>query len=112
MAKAKTGWKQVLVSERGKQRKRLALTREVLWYKVCPDKLVRLVISRDPEGKQHDDFFFTTDLSATAAQVIGQWPQVEQAVELQPAQEEAEALTFSSPLPLLTKLQAESSRVI
>jgi hypothetical protein len=32
---------------------------------------VLLVISRDPEGKEHDDFFFTTDLSLTPAQVIG-----------------------------------------
>ena len=30
-----------------------------------------LVISRDPEGRERDDFFFTTDLSLTAEQVIG-----------------------------------------
>jgi hypothetical protein len=32
---------------------------------------VLLVISRDPEGKERDDFFFTTDPSLTAGQVIG-----------------------------------------
>jgi hypothetical protein len=32
---------------------------------------VRLGIRRDPEGKEHDDFFFTTDVSLTAEQVIG-----------------------------------------
>jgi hypothetical protein len=73
MAKAKTGWKEVLVWERGKQRTRLALTREVLWYKVSPNRPVLLVISRDPDGKEQDDFFFTTDPSATAAEVIGQY---------------------------------------
>ena len=32
---------------------------------------VLLVISRDPDGKERDDFFFTTDLSMAPAEVIG-----------------------------------------
>jgi hypothetical protein len=35
--------------------------------------LVLLVIVRDPTGKQQDDFFFTTDLSAGAATVASQY---------------------------------------
>ena len=30
-----------------------------------------LVISRDPAEKEKDDFFFTTDTTLTAAEVIG-----------------------------------------
>jgi hypothetical protein len=61
MAQAKTGWRRVMVCERGKNKERLLLVREVMWFKVLPRKLVRLVIVRDPQGKQKDDFFFTSD---------------------------------------------------
>jgi len=77
MAKVKTGWRKVTVEERGKKKERLLLTREVLWYKVLPGKLVRLVIIRDPQGKQKDDFFFTTDLECApeniGANYAGRW---------------------------------------
>ena len=63
MAKRKSGWRMVDTCERGKQRKRLVYTRKVLWYKVDKEKLVLLVISRDPNGIEKDDFFFTTDLT-------------------------------------------------
>jgi len=56
--------------------KRLIYTRKVVWYRVS-QKPVLLVISRDPTGKEKDDFFFTTDLSLTAAEVVsgfaGRW---------------------------------------
>jgi hypothetical protein len=49
----------------------------VLWYSVNPKELVRLVIVRDPAGVEPDDFFVTTDLSAsgadTAARYAGRW---------------------------------------
>jgi hypothetical protein len=32
--------------------------------------MVRLIIVRDPEGKEPDDYFFTTDLQSTAAHVL------------------------------------------
>ena len=77
MAKAKTGWRKVVVGERGKKKERLLLVRDVMWYKVRPGKLVRLVISRDPEGKQKDEFFFTTDIENTPQTVVstyaGRW---------------------------------------
>ncbi len=51
---------------------------DVLWYQVRKDALVRLVIVRDPSGIEPDDFFVTTDLSATGAQTAtryaGRWP--------------------------------------
>jgi hypothetical protein len=44
--------------------------RVVLWYKVSHTPVL-LVISRDPAGREQDDFFFTTDLKLTPAEVIG-----------------------------------------
>ena len=70
MVKGIRNWTVVETRERGKQRKRLVYVRKVVWYKVL-HKPVLLVISRDPAGKEKDDFFFTTDLSLAGAQVIG-----------------------------------------
>ncbi len=71
------GWTLTQVNERGRNVKRLLLARPVLWYQVCPDRLVLLVIVRDPSGRQPDDFFFTTDLEASpdavASQYAGRW---------------------------------------
>jgi hypothetical protein len=76
MAKRIRHFRLVKTCERGKSRKRLVYTRKVVWYRVS-QKPVLLVISRDPAGKEKDDFFFTTDLSLTAAEVIsdfaGRW---------------------------------------
>ena len=60
----------VKVRERGKIKTRLVYTRKVLWYRVS-HKPILLVISRDPAGKEKDDFFFTTDVTMTPAEVIG-----------------------------------------
>ena len=76
MTKTIHNFKLVKTCERGKSRKRLVYTIKVVWYRVSL-KPVLLVISRDPTGKEKDDFFFTTDLSLTAAEVIsgfaGRW---------------------------------------
>ena len=63
-------WKQVETRERGILRKRLVYTRPVIWAKV--PKPILLVISRDPEGKEADDFFFSTDVKDDPARVIGE----------------------------------------
>ena len=70
MARRVRSWRSVTTTERGKVRKRLVYARQVLWYRVSKTPVL-LVISRDPEGRERDDFFFTTDLSLTAGQVIG-----------------------------------------
>ncbi len=63
---------------RGTLTEHLIYTRDVLWYRVNKIELVRLVIVRDPTSVETDDFFFTTDLSATGAQTAsryaGRWP--------------------------------------
>jgi hypothetical protein len=63
-------WKLVETLERGKIRKRLVYCRKVIWYNVSA-RPVLLVISRDPKGKEKDDFFFTTDLNLSPSAVIG-----------------------------------------
>jgi hypothetical protein len=76
MAAHVRNWKSISVNERGKIRKRLVYSRVVLWYGVSHEP-VRLVIVRDPEGKQPDDFFFSTDVTLTEEQVVeayaGRW---------------------------------------
>jgi hypothetical protein len=62
-------WKTVTFSQRGTMAERLVYTCIVLWPSVSR-KPIRLVISRDPRGKEKDDFFFTTDLEMSAAKVL------------------------------------------
>jgi hypothetical protein len=70
MARRVRAWRSVTTIERGKSKTRLVYTRKVFWYRVSKTPVL-LVISRDPQGKQRDDFFFTTDVSLTAEQVVG-----------------------------------------
>lgn len=66
-------WQRVDIDVRGHSIERLVCVQDVLWYKINKHGLVRLVIVRDPEGNEPDDFFFTTDLSATGAQVVSRY---------------------------------------
>ena len=73
----KRQWKEETVVLRGKEKKRLVWSRKVLWYKVKPKSAVLLVVCRDPDGKEPDDFFCTTDTNQTAQHVVesyaGRW---------------------------------------
>jgi len=69
MASHIQNWKMVTFRQRGKTVKRLVYTRVVLWYKVSR-KPILLVISRDPNGKEKDDFLFTTDVTMKPADVL------------------------------------------
>ena len=62
-------WQKVKVRERGKSRTRLVYSKVLLWYRVS-QRPILLVISRDPEGKEKDDFFFTTDVTMDPVEVI------------------------------------------
>ena len=66
-------WRRVDIDVRGRTVTRLLYTRSVLWYTVSPRALVRLVIVRDPQNLERDDFFFSTDLAATAADVASRY---------------------------------------
>jgi len=78
MAQRARSWKRVETCERGKPRVRRVYTRRILWYHVCPDHEVLLVLSRDPDGKEKDDCFVTTDLALAPATVVSEfanrWP--------------------------------------
>jgi hypothetical protein len=63
LAKAATGFIEVELDWRGRKLTKLVWSRDVVWYRVCPNALVSLVVVRDPHGHEPDDFFFTTDLS-------------------------------------------------
>ena len=62
---------------RGRQVRRLLWCLQVVWYEVCPDRPLLLVIVRDPDRKQADDFFFSTDLAMAPEMVArtyaGRW---------------------------------------
>jgi hypothetical protein len=70
MARRVHSWRPVVTLERGQTRKRWIYARQVVWYHVSKTPVL-LVISRDPAGKERDDFFFTTDLSLRPEQVVG-----------------------------------------
>jgi len=69
MAQGVGPWQNVEVRERGQSRTRLLYSKVLLWYRVSPQPIL-LVISRDPEGKEKDDFFFTTEVRMSPAEVI------------------------------------------
>lgn len=66
-------WKLVKVNMRGRKVLRLVAEYTVLWYHVCKARPVKLVITRDPDGTEHDDFFFTTDVNLAPEVVITQY---------------------------------------
>lgn len=65
-------WRPVEVCERGQMRTRLVYTQVLLWYRVLHQPIL-LVISRDPKGKEKDDFLFSTDVTMDPATVIGDY---------------------------------------
>ena len=62
---------------RGDKATKLIWSKPVLWYRVSPKAMVLLIVVRDPEGNEPDDFFFTTDLSMKPTEVLsvygGRW---------------------------------------
>jgi len=62
-------WRTVTFRQRGKTANRLVYTRVVLWYAVSR-KPILVVVSRDPDGKEKDDFFFTTDVTMDPGEVL------------------------------------------
>lgn len=66
-------WKQVKINMRGREVLRLVAEHNVLWYHVCKTRPVKIVITRDPDGIEPDDFFFTTDVELAPEVVIAQY---------------------------------------
>ena len=66
----KKGWQKITVAKQGYQVGRLVLGLVCLWYHVCREAPIRLVIVRDPAGKEKDDFFFCTDAGVPEAEIV------------------------------------------
>ena len=77
MAAAATGWKTVEFDQRGTTIVRQVWSRRLQWYHVAKDRPLLLVVVRDPDGIQPDDYFITTDTTADPAWVAchysGRW---------------------------------------
>jgi hypothetical protein len=67
------GWSRIEADVPGTTVTRLVHVRDVLWYPVNKTDLVALVIVRDPDGIQPDDYLSTTDPAATAAAVLARY---------------------------------------
>lgn len=77
LADTVTDWTDTEIDIRGRTVTRRLWHRDVLWYRVNPQRLVRLVIARDPTASQPDDFFITSAPAAapaaTASGYAGRW---------------------------------------
>ena len=62
-------WRLLQTSERGQLRERLLYCRVVVWAYVSKSPLL-LIISRDPSGKEADDFFFSTDTTISPSLAV------------------------------------------
>jgi hypothetical protein len=67
------GWDTIEADSRGAIIEREIHVRDVLWYRVNKTEQVRLVIVSDPHGIEPDDYFFTTDLSVSGADVLSRY---------------------------------------
>lgn len=77
-ARRRTGWRSIEVLAYGKTVTRKVLPIVCLWYHVSKDKPVKLLMVRDPSGKQKDDYLVCTDPTVSDEQIIerfaARWP--------------------------------------
>jgi len=80
----KKGWQTITVGKGDRTVERQVLAIVCLWYHVCKDRPIKLVIVRDPSGRQQDDFFFCTDATVGEAEVVerdyARWP-IEESIQ-------------------------------
>jgi hypothetical protein len=83
-AKRAKEWKSVRVGKGGRIVNRLVWSRVCLWYHVCQNHLIKLVIVRDPSGGEKDDFLMCTDPKISEREVaevyFARWP-IEEAIQ-------------------------------
>jgi hypothetical protein len=68
-ARRKKGWKTATLLKQGRKIQRELLGITCLWYHVCHAVPIRLVIVRDPAGRQKDDFLFCTNAKVPDEQI-------------------------------------------
>jgi hypothetical protein len=78
LARRRNGWRTVRTRVYGKRVERQVLSVVCLWYHVCKDRPIKLLIVRDPSGQQTDDYMFCTDPTVSEAEMIerfaARWP--------------------------------------
>jgi hypothetical protein len=77
-ARRKNGWRTLEATVYGQRVKRRVLSVICLWYHVSRDRPIKLLIVRDPSGRQKDDFMFCTDPTVEDVEIIerfaARWP--------------------------------------
>ncbi len=63
-------WEEVELLIYGKQVTILVQTLTCLWYTVAGNRLVRVVVTRDPRGRLNDRAFFSTDPSRSVQEIL------------------------------------------
>jgi DDE family transposase len=66
-------WQEVTVTVYGRTRVLRACAYEAVWPRVLGLRPVQVVVVRDPEGRMHDAYLFTTDRGASAEWVVTQF---------------------------------------
>jgi hypothetical protein len=71
-------WRMLKLNLYGKNVRRQVFQSQALWYEVSPNRPINIVIVRDPQNRCADEFFFSTDLTLSAAEILhiytGRWP--------------------------------------
>jgi hypothetical protein len=70
LARRQKGWRTVEVLIYKKRVKRRVLSVTCLWYHVSKDRPVKVLIVRDPSGRQTDDYMVCTDAAVSDAEII------------------------------------------
>jgi hypothetical protein len=70
LAASARDWQTITLEHQGRSVQRQVTSIVCLWWHVCRDKPIRLVIVRDPSGKQKDDYFFCTDATASEQEIV------------------------------------------
>lgn len=74
---SKANWRRVKLTLYGRKTDLLVQTWTCLWYTATGQRLVRVVLTRDPKGNYQDRAFFSTELEAPAQQILqrfaGRW---------------------------------------
>jgi hypothetical protein len=77
-ARRTKGWRSIQVRAYGKTVTKQVLAIVCLWPHVCGPDPVKLLVVRDPEGKQKDDFLFCTDPAVADERIVeraaDRWP--------------------------------------
>jgi hypothetical protein len=70
LADRASDWKTITVQHQGRVVRRQVWSLVCLWYHVCRETPVRVVIVRDPSGQQKDDYFFCTEATASEQEIV------------------------------------------